>query len=202
MTKNQNILLPCDCVTVFHEVFEYAPTPEVLVGHECSVLDIGANVGAFAILASWWFRPKLITCYEPNPELVPILIHNAQFSQCPVHVSATAVGDQSQGTLFMANGVTRLKGSQVKPKGESYAVNIKVTHPHSLGPADIVKIDCEGAEGFILENILFTPQLLMVEYHSKELMERCTAAMSAKMKLIEHQDNGDFGLLKFIKNNG
>ena len=40
---------------------------------ELLVLDIGANIGFFAIAARGYFPEALIHAYEPNPRIIPYL---------------------------------------------------------------------------------------------------------------------------------
>lgn len=191
---------PLDCIAGVGEVFSGQYDFPAQIAGPCRVLDIGANCGAYAL----WIRRRLpkcqVTCFEPHPQLFhEYLTPNTQHD--PMITRAEyAVGDPLFHTLRPGKD-TRLccsfydLGRQEKP-----SIPVKVLRPAELEPADIVKIDTEGCEAAIVEQMKFVPALLVVEYHSEALRRRVETALDGKMTLIGAQVNGiGWGHLQFAK---
>lgn len=146
-----------------------------------TILDIGSNCGAFALRSLLFFPGATIHAYEPNPEIFPFLQRN-----CSPRVIChnEAVGDTEKPSLYRGAD-TPLCGSQY-PNQETTVetIPIKVIQPELLPVADIVKIDTEGAEGFIVERLQFIPRLLALEWHGDENRQRVEKALAGKMRLL------------------
>src|ERR1700720_4817612 len=176
--------VPIDCLYSIPEVFngEYEmPTlPEyVTMPH---VVDIGANIGMYPVWLRKFYRNAQFACYEPNPSLIPMLTHNMSLIG-GVSVVDSAVGDPKIAS-FSHGKDTRLCGSQyVGERTGGQFVPVKVLAPEDLPDCDLMKIDAEGAEGYICEHLKFTPLQLVVECHSDALAARVNAALSPKMAL-------------------
>src|SRR5689334_23067364 len=50
-----------------------------------TVLDVGANVGIFSLLARHFFPYAEIHCYEPDPSILPLLLENTKRARILVH---------------------------------------------------------------------------------------------------------------------
>lgn len=77
-----------------------------------SVVDLGANVGYYSLMAAWHlrrFQGSLVFAFEPNPHVFAYLQHNRELNHLDNLIAVQwAVGDQ-QGhiTLYMnPNGIT------------------------------------------------------------------------------------------------
>ena len=199
--------IPLDCMGGFISAWvEYRLPPGIVnFSNPPSVLDIGANCGGFMLYASLGLRAKYVTCYEPNPTLVPALTWNAERCACPVGLNFVAVGDPSLTRLYRHNN-SPVSFSQYPTNCGSTTdeyLDIQAIHPAELKPHDVVKIDTEGAEAFICEKLTFTPELLFVEYHSNELRQRVDTVLSATMRLVEVTVNPQIqgiGVMKYVKN--
>lgn len=137
-----------------------------------TVLDIGANVGAFARWASGKWPDAHIRCYEPQPEnfaLFDKTIHhyNLRWAQG----WKLAVSDTPGRLTLHANG-NRGEWSLIKFVPEvSGAVEVDVIDAATLPLADFIKIDTEGAEPNIVKRLLESGHLaqakaLVLEYHA------------------------------------
>ena len=113
-----------------------------------------------------------------------------------------AVTTSQDGAFFPGND-TRLCGSMFAwQRADKHSVRVKTIHPKNLPVSDIVKIDTEGSEVDIIENLQFTPAYLVVEYHSKELGIACLRLCkdNLKMELADCKSDGKgLGLLKFVR---
>lgn len=141
-------------------------------------LDLGANIGAFALYCKQ--RGATAECYEPNPECFRLLKKNvskfscynvavtaAKVSQVPFSVSSDN-SQHSRGTVFELNryrpvdSVDNLYAGQLKKK------------------FDGIKMDIEGSEGPILDRWLLPPcSKLVLEYH----LSRDSSVANLKQRL-------------------
>jgi FkbM family methyltransferase len=165
----------------------------------CLVLDIGANCGAFALWARLRWPHSTVICYEPHPEIFEYLRHNTAFRDSNITVVQAAVGDPALTQLHPGLD-TRLCssfhdiGRQAGFGASDHPVNpvhpVVVLPPEKLPRANIIKIDTEGSEAYILEHLTFTPDLLVVEYHTEDLRNRVEAALRGRMELLDCHVNG------------
>lgn len=168
------------------------------VGDVRSVLDIGANVGAFACWAHERFPGATITCVEPHPEMVRYLEQNAPFA----HIIPKAAVDTDTDTITMREG-RNIGCTGVHDNGEQNgdAFDAPVIRPQSLPRAEFVKLDTEGCELEILQAYdLSETKAVALEYHRdddraiKRLLERNGFA------IVEHKRlTPKLGTLKAVR---
>lgn len=141
-------------------------------------LDIGANIGAYALYVAGITGPRArILAVEPQPDVFDKLIYNiAQNPYGTIKAVACAVADKAGDlTLFID---PRNRGeSSVKIVGANQGSEIRVPavtllglcHSEGIDRIDAVKLDVEGAEDLILEPFLreapetLRPKLLLIE---------------------------------------
>ncbi len=133
-----------------------------------TVLDIGANVGLFAIAARQRFPDATIHCYEPNPALAGPLRTHAEAAHAVVFMEA--VGDTA-GHVSLAFGsesvLTRTVGDAAGTiPCAAFADTLERLAPGGAS-VDLVKLDCEGAEWELLRDAApwQRVQQLTMEYH-------------------------------------
>ncbi len=145
---------------------------------DCVFLDIGANVGAYALFVAAAAGPGArVLAVEPQPDIFDKLTYNiAQNPFGSVKAVACAVADKAgEMTLFVD---PRNRGeSSLKVVGTNEGAAIRVpavslldlVRGEGLTRLDAVKLDVEGAEDLILEPFLrqapssLYPRLLIVE---------------------------------------
>lgn len=130
-------------------------------------LDLGANIGAFAIYCR--LKGATAVCYEPEPVCFDILKRNAPKFEC--HRAAVSAfkedsvdlwsssikGNHYRGTLVGGKGMMKKESTSVP---NVYAGDIE-------GDFDGVKMDIEGSEFGIIDNGLIPPcNKLCFEYHT------------------------------------
>jgi FkbM family methyltransferase len=133
------------------------------------ILDVGANVGAFAAWAALRWPGSIIHCYEPLPDNFELLRANTAFLGSRVVLNQCAVGDPGRDKLFL--GKNNCGEASFFQLGEQLQDWVRVTtrHPSTLPKAQILKVDTEGAELEILaglEEIDF--DVILLEYHSED----------------------------------
>ena len=166
----------------------------------CLVLDVGANCGAFTVWAKLSWPKCEVDAYEPNPEMVKFLKSNISGLE-GVTVHESAVGDPERDKLYLGK-YNPGEGSQYYTElGQTEdTIEIEVTDPESLLSYDIVKLDCEGAESYILARLdLSQTKFVMYEYHSEHARRFCDEVLSASgFTLIYHQCTSiGYGVAKY-----
>jgi FkbM family methyltransferase len=157
------------------------------------ILDIGANVGSFALWATARWPGSVVTSYEPHPGTFALLRQNTQSRRDIVAVNAALfpggqttasfvsrfAGDGESGLASYA-GDTFVAGAMV----ERYEV--AVVDPASLPSADVVKIDIEGGEGDVLDRIdLSKTSLVLLEYQNRKNRDQLAMRLKADFDLID-----------------
>ncbi|MFI5316524.1 MAG: FkbM family methyltransferase [Myxococcota bacterium] len=144
---------------VFHKKV-YTP-PGLELAPDDAVVDVGANVGAFAVFAAQRTRGPLLAI-EPHPGNAAALRRNLDANGgTRARVAECAVAD-APGVLPLSlgrSGTThRLRMADPAP-GAGGSIDVRVaTLPellaeNGLARVDFLKLDCEGAEGLILPSL-------------------------------------------------
>ena len=134
-----------------------------------TILDIGANVGAFSVWAVKRFPGAQIVAYEPHPEMAMMYTENMRGREAR---RVAVVGKPlSSPTIFLADGPHNPGERTVRPvKGTHLETGLEVPWiaAKDLPPCDVLKIDAEGVEPEILANYphLMKCTAVMLEWHS------------------------------------
>lgn len=125
-----------------------------------TIVDLGANVGLFALLAARASPQASITCYEADPRLADLASENTPDN---VSVVASAVTrDGGEVTFFRSHNSHQLgslrKASVVDfdPDAEAVSVpsvSIREALSHSV---DFLKVDIQGAEWDLFQDFDFS----------------------------------------------
>jgi len=194
--KIQNFECPPDCLDTLREAtteYDFG----IIFANPPTILDIGANTGAFSRFAQSKWPGARIVAYEPNPEIFDYLCRNFKDFPGVIPVNA-AVGNPSLDRLFLGKK-TRLTCSQYFNGHQSEeSIPIRVVPPHELGECDLMKVDVEGAEGYVIENLTKLPHYLLCEYHDEENRARVSKALEGRMEIVGHRTNDSkHGVLAF-----
>lgn len=128
------------------------------------VLDIGANVGAFATWAARRWPGADITCYEPNPDNFELLCKNVS----AVCINAAVWSSEGEKFLFEGHSNSGECSLFRDWRDKEYGHMVKTVAAHDLPPCDVLKIDTEGSESAILNNYphLDECKAVLMEWHS------------------------------------
>lgn len=149
------------------DVLEGSYDVPVEFGTPPTILDLGANVGAFARWAVKRWPGAEIDCYEPNPDNFKLL--SKTWVTLPwVHVHNQAVLNK-EGRMFLHDGPINCGECSLHTKVEG-GTEVEVIPASSLPKADILKMDVEGSELVILSDLDKANRLgefraIMLEYH-------------------------------------
>lgn len=180
-----------------------------------NVIDIGANIGYYSLLAADKIGPEgHLTCFEANPELADIVFHNlhlngydgrstvenkAVFSECKnlkLNVFQKYMGSSS--LWADADHAKDYHDEQVAVDVEGITLDSYFPKGHRI---DFMKIDAEGAEPHILKG---AKRVISDNPQMKIIMEFAPSVLRISYGSIEnfYADIKSFGFKIFeIKNN-
>lgn len=174
-----------------------------------TILDIGANVGAFARWARTRWPNSDIHCYEPHPVNFFLLRKTIlEYRLSNIFEHEVAVANANNLVRLYDNGLNCGEWSiatNAMTKGNIVVASMDAA---DLPPAQIVKIDTEGAEPLIMERMvqcgkLAPVQALMVEYHSANVVnDLVSLAGGAGLNMVDKipmPDKPHRGVLKFLR---
>ena len=171
-----------------------------------TVLDIGANEGAFTAWALEKWPECKITAFEPVPDNAEIFALNHDGNSQVTFHARKAVSNSP--TLKIHLSSTNSGACSAHYIGEQLpeTVTVDCIAPSTIASAEFVKIDTEGCEVEILENLDLTKtQALVCEYHFRADLDAIRKlANAAGLVEIQHiPDHRVFirGLLKFAHKN-
>lgn len=152
------------------EIYPLLPYPE----NVRTIVDVGANVGAFSALMSSHYPDARIAAFEPAS--IPFQFLEGNAKSFP-RVDAHNVGLYSSArTATLYAGVNPMLGSLNRSRladGDGEQVSLvdarECMATLEISTIDILKVDTEGAEVIILEalaDLLPSVQVLYVEYHA------------------------------------
>lgn len=141
-------------------------------GSDLTILDLGANCGAFSIWASHRWPRSIIHAYEPHPKTFEYLEKNLKnypnvykynygIGNPGMRVLMDGTFNSGEASLYMVQNNSKLTGQHVE-----------VRSPLELPNADIIKLDIEGAELEVLPKLLKAGRefsAIMFEYHNPDI---------------------------------
>jgi FkbM family methyltransferase len=162
-----------------------------------TILDIGANIGAFARRAREKWPEAQIVCCEPMPFNVVQLRRNAPADAA---IISAAVREQSGvdhifiGDNFATGGFVQF-GRQTQQK-----LLVECIAARELPPCDLVKIDTEGSEVEILRNLqLQRTRAIFLEHHSRADAETIKAMLDPEYRLVGCDSGQALGTFAFLR---
>jgi FkbM family methyltransferase len=150
---------------------EYGP----LKTHK-TIVDIGANMGSFALFAAQRCPGARIFCYEPDSRNFAVLKQNIDVNGLQERVLAfpcavaSESGDRKMGLAASPDHSLLASGGAGAEEWVRCTTLRDILQQHDLETVDFLKVNCEGAEYEILYNC--TPEELQhvanihLEYHS------------------------------------
>jgi len=128
-------------------------------------LDLGGNVGAFALTVL--SKGAKVEIYEPDPFSCRMIEKNLKVNNFDANIIQKAVvgNNKKQMTMFVGNNMQVWRNSLYKNWGnEKFSVDCIHFSEVIKNANDCCKIDIEGAEMEILENMNIFPKKLVFEW--------------------------------------
>jgi len=151
------------------------------------VIDIGGNIGAFARKA--WEAGGIVFSYEPEPENYDLLILNVETDDRGIRPFNYAVvgDDRKEIELYLSKTKNKGSHSTTSYRGRKAinvpAINVNLLKAHN---PKYIKIDCEGGEYDIMDEILGWQSLkgIAIEIHcfKKEWRDRKAPELLNKLR--------------------
>jgi FkbM family methyltransferase len=146
-----------------------------------TIIDIGANVGVFALLAVAYAQPARVLCYEPAPECFALLQRNIERNRIALVQAFQRAVAGSSGAREL--GIAAWHASNTlyaAPSAPSVTVECvtlaEIFETHRIERCGFLKVDCEGAEYEILlqapASILARIDRVALEYHDAATLHR------------------------------
>jgi FkbM family methyltransferase len=132
------------------------------------IVDVGAGIGDFTVLAASTFPRASILACEPNPQVFALLERNVRSNRLAnidargIAVGTAAAYELMQPRWSVETSTHRREGSRFRADG------IRLEELIGSRRAELVKIDCEGAELDVLESLggaVRQVEHIAVEYH-------------------------------------
>jgi len=153
------------------KVFAGEYNPQIEFPSPRAILDIGANVGSFTLWAKKQWPEASIFAFEPMPDNAELLRQNTA-GLPDVKIVEKAVRALPEGeTPLLRRGKNNCGEASFFDLGgqldELTAVNF--IHPKALPDADFIKIDTEGCEWEIIQQLdLSAASIIALEWHRME----------------------------------
>jgi FkbM family methyltransferase len=138
---------------------------ETLAAAPQTIVDVGANLGFFSMHARNLFPNARIQAYEPNVGLRPFLDSHA--SSVGFDVYYEAVGGVETKVSLEHRGDSNQTRTVVAATNSVPQVTLQSALERAGGAIDLLKMDCEGCEWAVLEDVAAMKQVkvLTMEYH-------------------------------------
>ena len=161
------------------------------------ILDIGGNVGGFCLWANKRWKNSKIYSYEPIKKNFDLLKLNTKDLE-NIMVMNLAIGSKTEQRrmYYGAHNVGECsfqQGAEQVEEGE----DVSVVAANLLPKADIVKIDTEGAEIEILENMVIKPDVYLIEYHSAYNRRKIDNILHDYTLIAADIANANYGIVKY-----
>ena len=208
----RSILIPRNERMRYDNIFvkrEYDIPCTLLPSTPLTIVDIGANIGLFALFMKSIRADSTIICFEPVPQTL-VLLHKNINGHDGIQVYPYALSDHS-GTasinLHPANtGENSLK-SELGATGRSVPVQLMNTatafEQLGLTYVDVLKIDTEGCEVEILESLqshLPYVGIVMAEYHCENDRRKIDQLLCGHTMWGARIETIQVGVVKYINN--
>jgi FkbM family methyltransferase len=167
------------------------------------ILDIGANVGSFALWANARWPGSRITSFEPHPGTFAFLVENTKGRANVTPVNAALFPGGMKTATFLSrfagdgeSGLAAYAGDTFVAGTQTESYEVAVVDPATLPPADIVKIDIEGGEGDVLDAIdISKTSLVLLEYQNRKNKLQLLARLGADFDQLDAVEYSWDGLL-------
>lgn len=140
------------------------------------IVDCGANIGMATVYFKLLFPDAKILSFEPNPYCFDVLKQNVKENDLDnVSLIKAGCGKKEGKVTFHINPgfspMSSMDGSR-NPEAEAVDVDIVKLSDHINRPVDIFKMDIEGGEWDVMDDLVSTEKIklidrMFIEYHHR-----------------------------------
>jgi len=158
-------------INILNEVFISGSYNEALplIKEDSIIIDIGAHIGSFSVIAGGLAKKGRVYAYEPFKDSLNLLTNNLAYNNISnVKSFPLAITDKSGTSKFYLKSIAgEYAGNSIYGNGESIEVETislnDVFIKNKIIFCNLLKIDCEGAEYNMIYN---TPVDLFKDIHN------------------------------------
>jgi FkbM family methyltransferase len=144
------------------------------------IFDLGAHIGLSTLYFKSLYPKSTITCFEPNPNITPLLEENISLNNIGnIKIEEVALGkkDSKKDFYIDSSGYGAFSTASFKKdawdgsqKSRSIEVKVERLSKYIDRKINLLKMDIEGAEKNVLEELEETDSLrkienIIIEYH-------------------------------------
>ena len=164
--------------SLFREIFVRQYYHFVAQTASPTILDCGANVGMASIYFKWLYPKSKVQAFEPDPMTFNMLQRNLRVNRLDVKTHNCALWNENGELDFHvdASHPGSVLMSAASPmyleKADVVKVPARKLSDFINGPVDFLKLDVEGAEHRVLDDLVQTGTIkqvrqMVVEYHHR-----------------------------------
>jgi FkbM family methyltransferase len=169
-----------------------------------TVIDIGANIGAFAVYAAKQASRGRVLAFEPASDNYELLARNAALNRLSnlTPVRAAVAGQTGSLTLYRASGSgahSTMAGHLFVTTGTESVEALSLDDVflrYRIDRCNLLKLNCEGAEFEILysapDAVLARIDRIAMEYHATESKRQKADA------LVDYLDRHGFEVIEYV----
>jgi FkbM family methyltransferase len=179
-----------ELVNLFEEIFIYQVYRFNTSNAYPLIIDAGSNIGLSTLYFKTIFPDSTIICIEPDQKNFELLKSNLELNQLTQVTSKFAALSNVTGKKLIYKkrlGTGSLNATLIKPDNDVLAEEVDCILLSDLvsGPVDLLKLDIEGSEESVLEDLMVNSRInlisQMVIEHHPFLTGHSTAEMVAKI---------------------
>lgn len=164
-----------------------------------AIIDCGAHIGAFSLLARRRFPSAALVAFEPNPDNEPYLRENLRSNGVSAQIIAAAVSTIDGRAAFRVQPGRSESGRLAGPSGgdasEVNVIDLPAFVSRLAAASVVVKMDIEGEEERLLPALIpVLPRTCAIFFETHrgpdgwEAVHRMLTAASFTVRLLRHRD--------------
>ncbi len=171
------------------------------------IIDCGANIGVTTIFLKWLYPDARITAFEPSPVAVAALRKNIALNklQNVEVIEAAATGDVGSITFWeqtaKPGGSTAMRdvfdSKSKTAKFDEVTVRGVRLSAYITGDVDLLKMDVEGAEGVIVQELARSGSLVRIKNIIMEFHENADNAQNDLSTMVTTLKQAGFRIVVF-----
>jgi FkbM family methyltransferase len=176
---------------MFEEIFIHKDYYFVSQKKDPVIIDCGSNIGLSILFFKKLYPQAQITGFEADPETFKLLDKNIKSARLGLINLVNSAVSNKEGTLdFFSSGAGETDNNMFKQRDNSivHTVPAVMLSDYIDSEVDFLKIDIEGAENLLIENLAEKNKLVLIkelvmEYHHD--MSNQTKSLADMLRVLE-----------------